>query len=409
MNIKETSLSDIKESIKQMINENSLFKLPPVIIIILFQYILPHTCSNIIYIFTKKRKKRKTTIGFSNLYYTGNPRAVFECILKNNGKYEIFWVARNLRTIKDVQKAGGKSFFINGFLGIYRFLKTDLWIIAHTGRDIPFLPHKNFRIIQLWHGIGPKGISPSKKDYDKYDAWCVASEYSKQRHIELWDAPNEKIIVTGYAEMDRLLQYLNSNRNDLLKSINVNDNSKIILYAPTFEVGLWPWGDQYLEFEKLCMFCNKNNVTLILRLHPYAQVNKRNLKNIIKKYENVLLLDMQKEPDTMKLLAIAGILITDWSSIYTNYFLTKRPVIYLQVDKKYYTKIRGKGVIPPEYRAGEIVNNNEEFFKAMNIVLKGGNRYKKEQERLLKIIHGNVDGNSSKRVVELIERLIKKD
>lgn len=81
----------------------------------------------------------------------------------------------------------------------------------------------------------------------------------------------------------------------------------------------------------------------------------------------------------------------------------------MEVDKEYYTKKRGIGDIPPDFRAGEIVQNNEEFFKAMNTVLKEGNRYKDDQEKFLKIIHGNIDGNSSKRVVELIEKLIKKD
>jgi len=116
---------------------------------------------------------------------------------------------------------------------------------------------------------------------------------------------------------------------------------------------------------------------------------------------------MLKEPDTMKLLAVADILVTDWSSIYTDYFLTKRPIIYLEINKDFYTKERGKPEVPPEYRAGEIVRNNEEFYEVLEIILEKGNRFKKEQEKLLNIIHGNVDGKASERVAKVIEDLLK--
>ena len=118
---------------------------------------------------------------------------------------------------------------------------------------------------------------------------------------------------------------------------------------------------------------------------------------------------MSKEPDTMKLLAITDILITDWSSIYTDFLLTKRSIIFLETNKEYFTKIRGKSEVPPEYRAGEIVHNNDEFYEILNMVLKEGNRYKEKQEELLKIIHGNVDGKASERVVRVIEKLLKNE
>lgn len=54
-------------------------------------------------------------------------------------------------------------------------------------------------------------------------------------------------------------------------------------------------------------FVKKNNMVLILRLHPYAEINRRKLKRIINSYKNVYWLDMSKEPEVMKLLAIADI------------------------------------------------------------------------------------------------------
>jgi len=400
------SLENIKKSILYFKTQQSLILLPIRILMIAIQYV----SARLLYSFIKKDKPKKLVVGFSNIYYTGNPRAVFEYMLQHPDKYEVFWAAKNLRSIKDVKKARGKAFMINGLLGIPYFLRADVWVLAHTGiGNIPFLPHRNYKLVQLWHGIGPKGINHTKKDYETHDLWCVSSEFSKERHIALWDAPTKKLHVTGFARMDTLHKYLKATRETLLEEMGIKNGKKVILYAPTFDVGLWPWGDPYKEFEKLCTFCKENDLILILRLHPYAKIRKKELKKIIKKYDNIYWLDMPKEPDIMKLLAISDMLITDWSSIYTDYFLAKRPIIYFEVDKDFYTKGRGKPEIPPEYRAGEIVHNNEEFYNALKIVLEKGNRFKKEQEKLLEIIHGHVDGKASERVAKVIEDLLNKE
>lgn len=406
MKINVSYLKDVLKLIKKSVKDYPLFKIPPVIIMILLRYAF----SNLVYLFMRKRKNKKPILAFTNLYYNGNPRAVFEYLQNHKEKYEIFWVARNIKSLKDVRKMGGKAFLNNeleGILGLSYFLRTDIWIIAHIGSDIPLLPHKNYKVIQVKHGVGPKGSMPTKRDFDAHDAWCVPSEFIKKRHIMLWDAPPEKLYVTGFTKMDTLYKYLKKPKEKLLKEVRIKNSRKIILYAPTYDVGLWPWGNAYKEFEKLCKFCKENDLLLILRLHPYTKIKKRKIKRIIKKYENVYQLDMSIEPDTMKLLAIADILITSWSSIYTEYLLTKRPTIHLGVDEEYFTKTRGKSEVPPEYRSGEIACNNEEFYDALNIVLKEGNRFIEEQEKFLKIIHGDIDGKASERVIEVMENLLQ--
>jgi len=397
--------SIIKNQIKRAIKENSKFKLLPIVLMIFLQQI----CSLFIYYFIKNRKKKKPIIGFSNLYYNGNPKAVFEYLQKND-RYEIFWAANNIQTLKEVRKNGGKAFIKNildGIIGLPYFLKADIWVIAHKGHDILPLPHKNYKSIQLWHAVGTKGISHTKKTFDEYDAWCVSSDYSKSKYMELWDVPSEKLYVTGFAEMDAFAKYLKTERNILLDEIGIEQNKKIILYAPTYDISLWPWKNAYEEFENLCKFCKEKNLILILRLHPYAKICKKSIASIIKNYGNVYWRNMKEEQDTMKLLAIADILITDWSSLYAHYYLAKRPIVFLDAEKEYFTKKRGGLEIPPEFRAGEIVQNNDDFYKALQTVLEKGNRFKEEQEKFLEIIHGNVDGKSSERVVKVIKKLVE--
>jgi CDP-glycerol glycerophosphotransferase (TagB/SpsB family) len=208
MILEEKFVRHIKKILQKIIKNNPWYKLPYAIPIGLLRDVIYYVCTYFFNIFIKENKNKKPIIGFSNLYYTGNPRAVFEYMLKNEHNYEIYWLAPNSKSIKDVEKAGGKAFNYKDLFGIPYFLKTDIWVVAHKGYDIPFLPHKNYKIIQLWHGVGEKHVQHSQKEFEKYDVWCSPSEYIKQKHVELWKVTKEKFYVTGYARMDMLYKNL---------------------------------------------------------------------------------------------------------------------------------------------------------------------------------------------------------
>ncbi|MFW6173938.1 MAG: CDP-glycerol glycerophosphotransferase family protein, partial [Elusimicrobiota bacterium] len=211
---------------------------------------------------------------------------------------------------------------------------------------------------------------------------------------------------------DILFNYLNdsSSKKKICNQLNVPHDKKIILYAPTWEVGLFPFGNnEYRKFEKLCKFCESRNIVLILRQHPYIKVGKRKIKKIIKKYKMIYSFDVKKQPSVMELLAITDILITDLSSIATDFFLTKKPIIFMDVYRDYFRSTGAGKFIPLKYRAGEIINTEDELYNAIDITLKEGNRFEKEQKKALEIIHGNVDGKASERVAKVVEKTMREN
>ena len=396
--MKRDLVSDIKDMLFWYARENRIIFLP---IHAFFLSIWIILCK----LLFKRRivNRNKKVVAFTSLYFNGNARAVFEYMTeKFEGTYNCFWIARNVTTYKHLRKLKKPVVYLY-FPFVALNLVTNTSALVTNDSYLLFLFPQKPKTIQLWHGEGPKGITPN---YKGCDAWCVPSEFIKERHIQLWKAPKEKLYVCGSPRIDTLNNYLMKSRKKLLEELKIKyDDKKIVLYAPTFDVGLWPWGDQYKGFEELCKFCKENNLILILRLHPLAKVNRMRIRKILKRYDNVYWMDMPTEPDTMKLLAIADILITDWSSIYTDFFLTRRPIVYLETEPDYYLKERGKSQVPPEFRAGEISKNNREFFQALRNILNKGNRYYGEQKKLFEIIYGKVDGKASERVVKVIQQV----
>lgn len=351
-----------------------------------------------------KKFTNKTVVAFTSVYYNGNSKAVFE-YMKDLDDYECYWIARNRKSIRDVKENKGRSIYaFFPIISMKYLLNTEILITSDTALQYIFF-HQKPKVIQLWHGVCPKGLTLPEYNFD---AWCMSSEYIKQRYTKIYNLSPEKLYVTGYPGLDTLFAYLQNDsiRDEFCNKYNTKE--KIILYAPTWDCGLWGWGDQYNQFERLCSFCKKKDLTLILRLHPLVKINRRKLRKIVDKYD-ALWLDMHKESETMKLLAVSDIVITDWSSISTDFLLTKRPIIFLEVNKKYFTETRGEPEVLPEYRAGEIVINIEELYNILNIVLTEGNRFERKQDECLKLFHGDVDGKASERVLKVIEKLLKNE
>ena len=363
----------------------------------------------------KPVKKDRKIVIFTNLYYTGNPRAVYERMLERKDtrqKYDIYWMTSNLNEFFKLRKEGKPVLYKHGLLSIRTYLSADLWVLAHIGAmNFPAIlqfQYRSLKKLQLWHGVGPKGADFTGS-YDEFDAWCMPSEFIKKKHIELWNAPPQKLYVTGFARLDQLLKYLQTPPDKLREMLNIPKGfKKIILYAPTFDIGLWPWGDPYRGIAQLAKFLKKYRSYLLLRTHPYAKYNRKKLREYLKNYDNTKLVPMNEYPDTMLVLAVSNLLITDWSSIYTDYLVTGRPIIFIEVNKKYFTFQRGYSEVPPEYRPGYITTNSKDFYKVLAQVIQEKGDFNFEfYKKCLHLIHGTVNGKYSDNVISVIENILK--
>ncbi len=376
------------------------------------------TAGKILMKYGKRTKKHKKIIIFTNLYYTGNTRAVYERMLERTDlkdRYDVYWMTSNIKEYIKMKRDGLPVIYKHGLIGVRIYRDADLWVLAHLGRaNLPIIMHNKYRElkkIQLGHGVGPKATKGVNREYDLFDATCLSSEFIRNRHITLWNAPPEKLFVTGFARLDLLLKYLNKPKSQLLKQLRLPQHyKKVILYAPTYDLGIWPWGDPVIGLGKLAKFLDVHKSLLLVRPHPYSQYDMKQIKKLVKLHDNIVMVPMSKYPDTQLLLAVTDLLITDWSSIYTDFLITKRPIIFIEVNKKYFLKERGESEVPPELRPGIRVKNEREFYSALEMVLNGNYVLNSEfYEKCLWLIHGRPDGHYSDRVIKVIEKVLKDD
>lgn len=123
-----------------------------------------------------------------------------------------------------------------------------------------------------------------------------------------------------------------------LSGLEINDETKIITYMPTFRDGVEDAFDftDYSESEALNEYLKQNNVVLIQKAHFVRSEGGKESKSFSNMITNNNLI-------AQLLLASTDLLITDYSSCFFDYLLLDRPIIHFMYDYEFY-KEKNRGI-----------------------------------------------------------------
>lgn len=188
--------------------------------------------------------------------------------------------------------------------------------------------------------------------------------------------------------------------------LDVTGIDKVVLIAPTFKqdvAGLGSLLGHPLDsvFAKLQSIAEDNDALFIIRPH----LNTGALSSHIHNYPNISIVPSVDYPDTENLLRITDILVTDWSSIFTDFLATKRPIIFLDTPPEF----DGAGLLP-EDRAGYIVKELEELGDTVEALLKSPETYSEHHDKTIRRVvqkawGHTLDSGSSQRYYNAIKEL----
>ncbi|MBU1002513.1 MAG: CDP-glycerol glycerophosphotransferase family protein [Proteobacteria bacterium] len=217
----------------------------------------------------------------------------------------------------------------------------EIWAALHPARTI-----------QIWHGIPLKAIglpeinssvnmTPEKAShltfgYTGYDSVVSTSPFFTQ-HAFRPAFGAEDFPELGYPRNDALLR-----RHDALDMINVDtalyaqlvkrrkQGSSVVFYMPTFrDLGNNPFQDGAMRLEAMDAFAREHDVLFVLKFHPYIDIDAPRLP------ETILLADSKS--DAYPLLSLCDVLVTDYSSVFFDFLLLDRPMIFYPYDYEDYT------------------------------------------------------------------------
>ena len=146
----------------------------------------------------------------------------------------------------------------------------------------------------------------------------------------------------------------------------------------------------------------KNKIVLNIKMHP---VNKPK-DELIEKYKSLNSISFMEEVDVAEILPNTDILITDYSSVFFDFLLTNRPIIFAPFDyEKYITKDRELYYDYDEVTPGPKCKNWEEVLEWIVKFKENPNLFKEEREEVKNRFHKYQDGRNCERVFNEIIKL----
>lgn len=348
--------------------------------------------------------------------FSDNSMHFFKCMLRCHPEIKCTWITKD-KKIYDILKNDGypveKS---NSLKSIILHLKAGAAVLTAGKYDV----NQNFlagrtTIIQLWHGIPLKKIGfdtyissiysklvrylfflPVLRNLLKFDIVLSTSVSLRERFSKAFMLKAEQTPVTGYP------------RNDILFDSNriCKNDEKIILYAPTLRnEGLESKMSEVISADKMSELneeLKKLNAKMHIKLH-FAEENLIEGMNL----SNVILLRSDPLFDMQEFLCKTDILITDYSSVYFDYLLLDRPVIFFAYDLEDYIKNdRGLYEKYEDVTPGDIVRSWNEVVYSVQKNLETQDRFKEERRLLREKYWDHFDGRSSERVYKEIIKIL---
>ncbi|MCH8537862.1 MAG: CDP-glycerol glycerophosphotransferase family protein [Alkalimonas sp.] len=331
-----------------------------------------------------------------------------------------------LKKMCSLDGAGVDAVFHHDMLKSHEYiedlLRSDAVVITHDK-----ILRSDVKTIQLWHGFPLKGLnymsryqpeSTRKVTHQRWLKYAAVASYSAT-YTSLMNAcygiQAEQYVVTGMPRNDLLFSVGASNKLEKVMGKKLKGR-RVVLYMPTFrktmygqvngEENISIFGFKSVDREALFKFLDEHKLVLVVKPHPYHE-DDFGLGHKETLPENIWVITdsplIEHDFDFYEILSASDLLITDYSSVYFDYLLLDKPIIFTPTDSEAYRETRGFLLEPYDFWAPgpkcfDQASLQQEILKQIDMPYK----YAKERENITQIVHHFRDNESSARVAKLI-------
>lgn len=369
-------------------------------------------------------KARHWVFGADNgISYREGSKYLLEYMLEKHKDFKCTFITKNRSVCDELRRKGIPCELNYTDKGLRTIFESDCVFFTQTMGDISYVPRNKKRsLFYLVHGqpfkvalkelnrLKPSIRGKKKKtvvnslvstifptcDWKDISFVSATSDFEASLQRREFDESID-VKVLGMPRNDALFQ---PGRMKKEKWIDGLDGKFVISYMPTHRKygkgNLSPI--PFKNNKEAQQWMRDNNVTLIVKNHPNM------VKKLTEPLENEVIIDISlKGIDPQVVIYKSDMLITDYSSVWIDYLLLERPLVFYFYDNF------------EEEDAGTYYNLRDEF----------PNNYCEDEEKLLKMIkqsisnphsvtpskeeiskyHKYIDGNSCQRYYETIEKL----
>lgn len=315
--------------------------------------------------------------------FADNPRYLYLYVSQHReelGKRPI-WISHNKEIVAFLNENGYEAYYYHSLKGIWYALRGKVYLYDNYSKDINFWQSGGAGKLNMWHGIPLKKIQADNK-HDKFrhpnnlwEKWRnfprnlsdeKPSDYvltTSKELVPIFSSAfrTKNVIPCGYPRNDYLISHdienlllpveqqevdaveqfrrvygtacTGSSDDDFAVNSKPSKDTKIVYYMPTFRDSEMKFFE-VMDLGRFQQYLAQENILFCVKLHPKSKLGEEFAAIAHKGFGNILIVDA--DSDAYVLLKQADVLVTDYSSIYFDFLLLDRPIIFFDYDREEY-------------------------------------------------------------------------
>lgn len=351
---------------------------------------------------------------------TDSPLAIFKYLLENDQekKYTHIWSyvdSVELKQIIKLYQAESNVIFVQRNSQNYlKWLAKAEYVINNATLQPFYMKKTGQTYINTWHGTplktmgydmpgNPSGAKNVVRNFFQSSFLISPNQHTSKMYLDsyrLRGLYKGEVLEGGYPRIDSTLKPDKQGTFKLLGQFQkaIDQTKEILLYTPTWKgLDLTSARNDMAQVTAEMAYLRKihgDKYNILVKVHPF--IYKEAVKEVaLKPY---LIPDVI---DTNELLGIVDVLITDYSSIFFDFLVTNKPILFYCWDADLYAEERGK-YFNDEELPGPISYTVEELATALGDLPRIAKDYADNYQRCQEVFTPYEDGNVTKKYVDYI-------
>lgn len=348
--------------------------------------------------------------------YSDNSKYMFEYVIKEHPEIIAIWLTKNNDVLKRLRSKGYLCYKKWSIQGIWYAFRAEAAFETEGDGDVSSFMNGT-TIIQLFHGIGAKALKwvnddgtplysdefmePYKRSY-----WMATSELYIETFHKMLGIPMNHFFVTGYPRND---MFIEKPYNEFMEHfIKTHNYANLIIYMPTHR-NFGKEGNKFIniaELKKVDKLLQEKNICMFYKPHIHEL---RNFASVESDFTNIFFAkDMKVFSDPYSYIHYFDLLISDYSSIMTDFACLNKPIITFPYDLDNYMN-SDAGLLDYyfDYKVGPFCYTWEEVLEETERLL-ADDQWKAKRENSRVKYHYYNDGKNRERVFRTVENLLNK-
>lgn len=370
---------------------------------------------------------------FMGRAYADSPRAIYEALCADHrfDDFEFWWIFQESKIgdFRHDPRLARAHIVLRSSEEYRKLLGTAKYWIFNARCPEYVVPKPGQVYVQCWHGTPLKRLGYDvtidttnalnttlelarrfEMDSAKWTYLISPSPFTSQHLSDAFGLPEERrdevVLEVGYPRNDRIAQacatpeLCASTTQHILETLGIPRGKKLLLYAPTwrdndYKAGVGYVQDTLIDFDLLERELS-DEWCILFRPHYYI-ANEFDFE----KY-NGFVFNAANVTDINDLYIVADALMTDYSSVFFDYAVTRRPLLFYWPDFEFYNEhVRGF-YFDPRTIPGPKCTTTAEVVEAVQSLDEWPTRYGEAYERFRAYFCPKDDGHASERAIERI-------